>query len=335
MSPIRSVGFFLVPGFALLCYAATVEAMRAANRLSGKELYRWSHAAPGDEPAMSSSGATILPDLPFGTDARGLDLLLVCAGGNPTTYRDKRTFAWFRQLARRGVAIGGVSGGPFILARAGLLAGRRCTVHWDHVPAFQEAFPDLTLTRSLFELDGDRITCSGGVAGLDMMTALIARDHGRELGAAVSDWFLHTYVREGAGPQRMDLRFRLGVSNEKLLPVLKAMESHLEEPLSREALAQLAGISVRQLERAFRIALGRGVHEHYLAVRLERSRQLLRETSLPVVEVALATGFASASQFSRAYRRVFGFPPREEILRHTRALSLAKRESLEVKYTRK
>jgi transcriptional regulator GlxA family with amidase domain len=314
------VGFFLVPGFALLCYAATVDALRAANRLSGKELYRWWNAASGDEPVAASCGAAVIPDLPFGTDARELDLLLVCAGGNPSTYRDKQTFAWLRKLARQGTLIGGISGGPFILARAGLLTGRRCTVHWEHVPAFQEAFPELKLTRSLYELDSDRITCSGGVACLDMMTALIARDHGWELGAAVSDWFLHSYVRDGARPQRMDLRFRLGVSNEKLIPVLKAMESHLEEPLPREALARLAGLSLRQLEQAFRSALNRGIHQHYLALRLERSRQLLRETSLPILEVALATGFGSASQFSRAFHRVFGFSPREELVRHTRSL---------------
>jgi transcriptional regulator GlxA family with amidase domain len=284
--------------------------LRAANRLSGRELYRWWHAAPGDQPATASSGATVLPDLAFGADARELDLLLVCAGGNPATYKDKPTFVWLRKLARQGVVIGGVSGGPFIVARAGLLAGRRCTVHWDHMPAFQEAFPTAKLTRSLFELDGDRITCSGGVAGLDMMTALITRDHGRELGSAVSDWFLHTYVREGIGPQRMDLRFRLGVSDEHLLAALKAMEENLEAPLSRQELAELAGISLRQLERGFRRTLQRGVHRHYLALRLERSRQLLRESSLSMVEIALAAGFGSPSQFSRAFRREFGMPPR-------------------------
>jgi transcriptional regulator GlxA family with amidase domain len=265
----------------------------------------------------------ILPDLAFGTDCRELDLLLVCAGGNPATYSDKPTFAWLRKLARQGVAIGGVSGGPFIVARAGLLDGRRCTVHWDHVPAFQEAYATARLTRSLFELDGDRITCSGGVAGLDMMTALITRDHGRELGAAVSDWFLHNYAREGSGPQRMDLRLRLGVSNKKLLPVLKAMEDNLEEPWSRGKLAQVAGLSVRQLERAFARSLQRGIHQHYLALRLNRSRQLLRETSLSIVEISLATGFGSASQFSRAFRQAFGFSPRQELSEHARALGSA------------
>ena len=311
VSPIQSVGFLLVPGFALLSYAASVEALRAANRLSGRELYRWWHAAPGDQPAAASSGATVLPDVTIGAEVGSLDLLLVCAGGDPAAYRDRRTFVWLRKLARQGVVIGGISGGPFVLANAGLLEGRRCTVHWDHLPAFQEAFPNVKLTRSLFVLDGDRITCSGGVAGLDMMVALIARDHGRELGAAVSDWFLHTYVREGAGPQRMELRFRLGTCDARLLRVLEAMEENIEEPLPRARLAEVGGLSLRQLERAFRSQLHLGVHEHYLALRLEHSRQLLRESSLSTVEIALASGFRSASQFSRAFRRKFGAPPRE------------------------
>jgi transcriptional regulator GlxA family with amidase domain len=304
-----------VPGFALMSYASTVEPLRAANVLTGKNVYRWWHATPGNQPAIASSGAAVLPDFTFGADPDELDILLVCAGGNPATFNDRQSFAWLRRLARRGVVLGGVSGGPYILAKAGLLAGRRCTVHWEHMPAFQEAFPDVKLTSSLFELDGDRITCSGGVAGLDMMAALIARDHGRELGAAVSDWFLHTYVRDGIGPQRMDPRFRFGVTDDKVLAVLKTMEENLEEPLSREQLACLAGVSLRQLERSFRTNVRRGVHQHYLALRLERARQLLRETSLAVVEIALATGFGSASQFARAFRRAFGFPPREALKR--------------------
>lgn len=307
----KSVGFLLIPGFALMSYAGAVEPLRAANQLSGKQLYRWWNAAPGDKPALASNGAAVMPDFKVGADVGALDLLLVCAGGNPSTFNDRRTFAWLKKLARQGIKLGGVSGGPFILAKAGLLAGRRCTVHWEHLPALQEAFPDLQLTRSLFEFDRDRVTCSGGVAGLDMMAAFIRRDHGYELAAAVSDWLLHTQVRDGGLPQRMDLRFRLGVGDAKLLEVLKAMEAHIETPLSRERLAELAGVSLRQLERTFHRELGRGVHEHYLDLRLARSRQLLRETSLSMLEVGLATGFGSASQFSRTFRRSFGMTPRE------------------------
>jgi transcriptional regulator GlxA family with amidase domain len=260
---------------------------------------------------LASNGAAIAPDLKFGADAGDLDVLFVCASGNPATFSDRKTFTWLRKLARQRIALGGISGGAFVLAKAGLLSGRRCTIHWEHMAAFQESFPDVALTRSLFEIDGDRITCAGGVAGLDMMVALIARDHGHDLGAAVSEWLLHTHVREGGRPQRMDLRFRLGVGDERLLTVLREMEGHLEAPLSRQRLADLARMSLRQLERSFRTQLGRGMHEHYMTLRLARARQLLRETSLSMLEIAVATGFASASQFARAFRREFGHPPRE------------------------
>jgi transcriptional regulator GlxA family with amidase domain len=308
---IKSVGFLLIPDFALLSYAAAIEPLRAANLLAGKTLYGWRNASVGDRPAPASNGLTVLPDFKLGSDPGTLDLMLVCAGGNPTTFNDKRTFAWLRRLAARGVTLGGISGGPLILAKAGLLSGRRCTVHWLHAPAMAETFPDVEVTRSLFEIDRDRITCSGGVASLDMMVALITRDHGFKLGSAVSEWLLHTNVREGAGPQRMDLRHRLGTGDERLLRAVRAMESNLENPLTRGQLADFAGLSLRQLERSFQKELGRGVHEHYLVLRLAQARQFLQETSISIFGVALATGFASATQFSRAFKRHFGIGPRD------------------------
>ena len=303
-----SVGFLLVPGFALMSYAAAVEPLRAANLLSGRELYRWWHAAPGGKPVTASNGVAILPDCGTSTE-RAADMVLVCAGGNPALFDDKSAFAWLRRLARKGVTIGGISGGPYILAKAGLLGGARATLHWEHLPAFREAFPDVEVVPSLFEIDGNRITCSGGISALDMMVALIERDHGRQLAASVGDWFLHTHIREGFGPQRMDLRYRLGVADEKLVAVLRAMETNLETPLARGALAHEAGVSLRQLERLFHRHVGHGIHAHYRMLRLDRARQLLRETTLPVLDVALATGFGSSSQFARAYAKTFGEPP--------------------------
>ena len=304
----QTVGFLLVPGFALMSYAAAVEPLRAANLLSGRELYRWWHAAPGGKPVLASNGVAIIPDCGTNTE-RAADMVLVCAGGNPALFDDRSAFAWLRRLARKGAVIGGISGGPYLLARAGLLDQRRATLHWEHLPAFREAFPDVAVVPSLFEIDGNRITCSGGISALDMMVAIIERDRGRQLAAAVGDWFLHTHVREGFGPQRMDLRYRLGIADEKLLGVLRAMEASIETPLTRTALAQEAGISLRQLERLFRRHIGHGIHRHYRWLRLERARQLLRETTLPVLDVALATGFSSASQFARAYAKAFGEPP--------------------------
>ena len=309
-APTQTVGFLLVPGFALMSYTAAIEPLRAANLIAGRELYRWWHAAPQAKPVAASNGVAIIPDC--GTDSdRAANMVFVCAGGNPATFEDRGVFAWLRRLARKGVTIGGISGGPYILAKAGLLEGRRATLHWEHLPAFREAFPEIEVVPSLFEIDGNRITCSGGISALDMMVALIERDHGRQLAASVGDWFLHTHIREGMGPQRMDLRYRLGVADEKLIGVLRSMEMSLEMPRQRAALAKEAGISLRQLERLFRHHIGRGIHGHYRFLRLERARQLLRETTLPVLDVALATGFASSSQFSRAYRHAFGQPPSE------------------------
>lgn len=310
------VGFLLIPGFALLPYASAIEPLRAANRLSGRTLYRWSHVSIDGAAAPASNGVAIAADGRIGA-AMALDYLFVCAGGNPALFHHQPTFAWLRQLARRGVRLGGISGGPYLLARANVLSGYRLTLHWEHAPAFLEEYPDLDLRRSLYEIDRDRLTCGGGTAPLDMMHAVIAREHGSELALAVSEWFLQTHVREGAGPQRMPLRERLGIAHAPLLRVIGHMEQTIEHPEPREELARLANVSLRQLERLFRQHLGHSLGEHYLGLRLERARDLLRQTSLSILETALACGFANASHFSRSYRARFGHPPRMERLRAT------------------
>jgi transcriptional regulator GlxA family with amidase domain len=307
----KHIGFLLIPGFALLAYASAVEPLRAANTLSGRTLFRWSHIAIDGVAATASNGVAVSADCgPF--DAGRFDYVVVCAGGNPAAFHHPATFAWLRQLARRGVALGGVSGGPYVLARANLLGGYRCTIHWEHAPAFIEDYPALDLRRSLYEIDRDRLTSAGGTAPLDMMLAVIAQDHGSELALAVSEWFLQTHIREGKGPQRMPLRERLGTANGPVLHAVGRMEQHLENPIPRPELARLAHVSLRQLERLFRLHLGRSLGEHYLMLRLDRARDLLRQTSLSVLETGVACGFASASHFSRAYRQRFGHSPRGE-----------------------
>lgn len=309
----RRVAFLLVPGFALMSYASAIEPLRAANRLAGRQLYAWSHVAVDEAPVEASNGLAIIPDFRVGRGEARLaqgDTLLVCAGGNPALFRDPRTLAWLRDLSRRGVAVGGVSGGTYILARAGVLSGYRCTIHWEHVPAFVEEFPHLDLHRTLFEIDRDRLTCAGGVAALDMMHAVIERDFGNEIAAAVSDWFLQAETRLGSGPQRMGLAERHGVSSPRLVKALAAMESRIEEPASRAEIATIAGVSARQLERLFAEQMGTTLGAHYLALRLSRARALLRETTMTVTEVAVAAGFVSTSHFSRAFRARYGHPPR-------------------------
>jgi transcriptional regulator GlxA family with amidase domain len=309
--PIRKVGILLVPDFALMSYASAVEPFRAANRLSGRDLYQWRHITTDGEPVRASNGVQIVPEDAVG-DIVDFDLLIVCAGGNPAEFAHSPTLAWLRKVARSGTRIAGVSGGPLIVARAGLLEGYRCTIHWEHIPIFIEEFPRHDLRRSLFEIDRGRLSCSGGTAALDMMHALIEEDHGHELASDVVEWFLHTHVRSGDGPQRMPVRERLAVGDPKLVGVLETMDDNLEYPVSRQELAKIAAVSVRQLERLFKAHLDRSIADHYMELRLRRARVLLVQSTLSVLEVAMASGFISASHFSRAYKTRFGRSPRAD-----------------------
>lgn len=307
----RSVGFLLVPGFSMMSYVSAIEPCRAANHLSGAALYAWPHFSADGSPVVSSTGLSFHLDHKAG-DELALDMLLVFAGGNAAHFHHAPTLAWLRALARRGTAIGGISGGAYLLARAGVLNGRRCTIHWEHQPAFCEEFPALSPTGNLYEVDRGRLTCSGGIAALDMMRDVIERDHGAVLGSAVCEWFLHTNRRTGTDPQRMDLQARTGVSNRKLLAAIGHMEANLAEPKSNAALAAMSGVSVRHLERLFRTHLQRSARSYYLELRLRRARALLRDTTLPLLEIAVACGFQSGSYFASTYKRHFHIQPHSE-----------------------
>jgi transcriptional regulator GlxA family with amidase domain len=307
----KTVLFLLVPGFPLMAYASAIEPLRAANVLAGRTLYAWRHLAVGATEAAASNGVAIRADFDAAIEP-GPGVVLVCAGGNPAALAHPPTWTRLRAFARQGAVIGGISAGAYILAQAGLLDDYRCTIHWEHAEAFAEAFPNLNLTRSLYEIDRDRMTCAGGIAALDMMHAMISSDHGQPLAAAVSDWYLQTQIRTSTDDQRLSVRQRYGTANPKLTRVLQQMEAQVENPVGRRDLAALAGISVRQLERLFALHLGGTIDAQYRQIRLDRARVLLAQTAVPVLEIALMCGFGSASHFSRSYKAAFGTPPRAE-----------------------
>jgi transcriptional regulator GlxA family with amidase domain len=144
---------------------------------------------------------------------------------------------------------------------------------------------------------------------MDMMHAIIRRDHGQSLAARVSDWYLQTAVRLGDSTQRISLQERVGTNNRRLISAIGTMERQLASPLSRRALAKVANVSIRQLERLFAKHLGISIDQHYMSLRLARARTLLRQTSLPVLQIGAECGFSNASHFARVYRAAFGKPP--------------------------
>lgn len=305
---IRQFGLLLTNGFALMSYASLVEPFRAANILAGTPLYRWQHISIDGRPVAASNGASIIADCAVG-DALDCDTLFVFAAGDPARFSDEPTFAWLREIARQGATIGGVSGGPFLLARAGLLDGHRATIHWDHQAAFAERFPTVSLTPGLYVIDRRRVTCAGGTAGLDLALELIERERGHVLAAKVSDWFIRTEIRGADKPQRLSLRDRYAITNDRVLKALAHMEATVEEPACRSELARIGGVSVRQLERLFLHQLGETMNQAYLRIRLTQAEELVRKTGLSVTMIALACGFRNSGHFSRAFKARFGHPP--------------------------
>jgi AraC family carnitine catabolism transcriptional activator len=305
------IGFLLVPQFSMMAFSSAVEPLRAANRLSGRPLFEWITCSADGAPVVASNGMAIAAMTPLGALA-AIPSLIVCASFEPEAGATRPVLAALRRLARRGTAIGALDTGAWILAAAGLLNGVRATMHWEAAAGFAEAFPEIEISEALFDVSGNRFTCAGGIAALDLMLAMIARKHGRALAMAVSEQFIHDRLRDRDDRQRMSVPRRLGVTNSKLIRVIEAMESHLESPMEASRLATLCGISARQLERLFRSQLKETPSSFYLRLRLERARQLLRQTELSIMEIALACGYSSASCLSRAYRTHFAVTPRDD-----------------------
>ncbi len=292
----------------MMPFSAAIEPLRVANRMHGREVYRWTTLSKDGAPVAASCGTPVQVDGTLATCDQ-VDAIVVCAGINAYDHLDAGLAAQLRRLSRRDCLIGSVCSGSIMLAHAGLLDGRRCTGHWEDLETLAENFPALEVTKSIFEIDGSRFTCSGGTAPLDLMIHFIAKDFGRELAARVADQMLHHSARQAAEPQRLALSERTGVRHPRLLDVVAAMEANLENPLSLGELAAGAGLSLRQLERLFAAQLQIRPGLYYRSLRLQRARQLVQQTGLSMMQIAVATGFSSATHFAKAYGRVHGRPP--------------------------
>tara|TARA_B100000676_G_scaffold272437_1_gene290441 strand:+ start:14575 stop:15525 length:951 start_codon:yes stop_codon:yes gene_type:complete len=303
--------FFLVPNFSMMAFTAAVEPLRSANRMSGAELYTWSIVSRDGQPVQASNGLEVVAQHSIENIER-CDTLLICSGIDAHRFDDRPTMAWLRKIARQGGVVGSLCTGTHLLARAGLLGSYRCTIHWEDLDTFAEDHPELEVTDEIFEIDRNRITCSGGTASLDLMLHMITLQHGAELAGKVSEQFIHERIRESHDHQRMALQSRVGVSDPKLLAAIGEMEENLEEPLPLPDIADAVHLSTRQLERLFKKYLGRTPSHHYRELRLHHARLMLIQGSASILSVALAAGFVSASHFSRRYREYFGRTPREE-----------------------
>ena len=313
--------FVLLENFTMLCFACALESLRIANRMANKKLYDWAIAGEGGEIARCSNGTEFKLNMDLGELARE-DVVMVCGGIDVQAATTKKMVSWLRREARKGVTMGGLCTAGYTLAKAGLLDGKKATIHWENQDSFAEEFEDVKLTKSVFVVDGNRITTAGGTASIDLMLKIIADDHGEELANAVADQLIYSSIRTDQDTQRLSIPTRIGVRHPKLSRVIQMMEQNIEEPISPATLAHDVGMSTRQLERLFRRYLSRSPKRYYMELRLQKARNLLMQTDMSVINVALACGFASPSHFSKCYRAHYDTTPYRERGTHASRLSI-------------
>ncbi|QVM91113.1 GlxA family transcriptional regulator [Pseudomonas entomophila] len=306
----ETIDFLLLPGFSAMGFICAIEPLRVANRFRGP-LYRWRVLSLDGGAVQASNGMSVNADGVLG-EGEHPRLLLVVAGFEPLACHGPVLQQHLRRFDYEGVVLGGIDTGAMVLAEAGLLDGHRATLHWEALEAFKERYPRLQATQELFEIDRRRITCAGGTASIDLMLDLIAQAHGSELAVQVSEQFVLGRIRPRQDHQRMQIATRYGLRNKKLVKVIGAMERNTELPLNTQVLADAVQVTRRQLERLFRLHLDDTPSGFYLRLRLDKARQLLRQTDMSVLEVGVACGFESASYFTRCYRARFERCPRQD-----------------------
>lgn len=297
--------------FPLIPFSCLIDCMRTANKFSGNSTYTWEIVSPDGEHIQSSSGVRIEVNGSL-QDVEQCDRVILIATNETQHFDDDRTFHKLASLGKKGTLLGSASSGSFVLARAGLLEDYRCTIHWENLPVFKELYPMLNITRSIYEIDRDRATCSGGTAALDMMLKLIEMDCGHEIARRISQMYQHDRLRTPEDQQRMEDKYDLIRLSPKLAEAIDLMQNNIEDPLSPQEVASHVGVSLRQLERLFKKYRGTTPQRYYLRLRLENARQLLLYTSQSGLDVAIASGFSSHSHFIKSYRDVYGRTPREE-----------------------
>ena len=309
-SPRRFV-FVLMEHFTLLSFSSALDALRIANRMSGKKLYDWTFIGESEEFVSCSAGTQ------FKLDNRLIELhrddtILLCGGTAIQASTTKKLIGWLRREARRGLVIGGLCTAAYPMAKAGLLEEKKATIHWENQDSFAEEFLEVELTKTVFVCDGNRYTTAGGTSSIDLLLKIIADDHGEELANAVADQMIYSSIRTDQDTQRLSVPTRIGVRHPKLSKVIQMMEINIEEPISPSVLAKDVGMSTRQLERLFRRYLDRSPKRYYMELRLQKARNLLMQTDMSVINVALACGFASPSHFSKCYRAHYDTTPYRE-----------------------
>lgn len=309
-----TIGFLIFPGFPMSCLTSMIEPLRAANEIAERRAFAWRIVSETGDRVESSAQVVFDPDLKL-ADAADVEFLFLLSSPTSNFADKKGSEGQLRRLARHGVAMGGVSGGVFPLARSGLIDGHACSVHWCYEAAFAQEFPALLMRDDVIVFDHPRYTVSGAAAAFDLMLHFIEERLGADIATEVACWFQHPVVR-GRGVRQKTPTFRRD-STADMLPktVAKAVDilsRHLSEPVAVEDVAQEVGVSPRQLERQFKKATGQSPSRYYRTLRMKAARQLVLFSRESMPRIAAAVGYETVAPLMRHYREEFGISPNED-----------------------
>jgi transcriptional regulator GlxA family with amidase domain len=304
----------MFPGFPMACLTQAIEPLRAANEITGRREFTWTLVAETVAAVRSSALIGFEPDATL-QDLEGVDQLYLLSPPTAQFADPRRSPARLRWLDRTGVVLGAFSGGIFPLARAGLMEGRPCSVHWCYEAAFKADFPGIEAREVTILREGRRITASGAGAVFDLMIRLIEERLGRDCMTEVACWFQHPFVRDADASQKVPVAKAGGTTDTlpaAIREAIRLFETHVEDPLRIPDVAQAVGLSGRHFERLFKRETGQSPLRYYHHLRLMKARQRVLYSSDSLREIAASVGYMTSSPMVRHYTEFFGVSPRDE-----------------------
>lgn len=304
------VGFILSPGYSSIAYVSAIEPLMICNQLTGETCYQVENIGIENTVILSSLNNKITTETLL-SEAGTKDMWFI-AGAPPVSYVNQpRLRDWLLKIDTE-QKIGGISSGTYDLVKAGLLDGHRAVLHWWNPDEIMSEYKSVSYLSDTFCIDGNRLTCRGGTASLDMMLLLIAQQQGVEIAEAVSRHFLQERLGQLGQMQIVPLSDRTAAEQPKLGEALQLMEANIEEPLTTDDISYHIKISRRQLERLFKKHLNTVPSRYYLQIRMRQARDQLLMTQSSIADIGYSCGFSSGAHFSTAYRSLYGITPSEE-----------------------
>lgn len=308
------IGFLIFPGFPMSCLTSMIEPLRAANEITGTDTFAWTLISETGAKTSASAHVAFEPDLALDAVDQ-IDQIYLLSGPSSTFDAPQSANGKLRKLARHGAMIGAVSGGIFPLARAGLLAAHKTSVHWCYAAAFEAEFPKIAATDEVISRDRLTTTVSGAAAAFDLSLHLISDILGDDIATEVACWFQHPLVRGQGVSQRVPSAG--GASTDDMLPpivrdAIGMFADHIDDPINVGDVAEAIGVSVRQVERMFKKSTGKSPLHYYRSMRMKAARQLVLYSNDSISQIAFAVGYASTTPMIQNYEEEFGVRPTED-----------------------